>query len=64
MHYIKNTIKCLMIFALCSCNNMSMKYDRYDEDSIQHIRDSLTRIKSENDTVLINHVDSTFLKRY
>lgn len=64
MHYIKNTIKCLMIFVLCSCNNISMKYEKYDEDSIQHILDSLTRIKSENDTVLINHVDSAFLKRY
>lgn len=53
-----------MIFVLCSCNNISMKYEKYDEDSIQHILDSLTRIKSENDTVLINHVDSTFLKRY
>lgn len=53
-----------MIFALCSCNNISMKYEKYDEDSIQHILDSLTRIKSENDTVLINHVDSAFLKRY
>ena len=41
-----------------------MKYEKYDEDSTQHILDSLTRIKSENDTVLINHVDSTFLKRY